>query len=156
MDIEKFQELGHTQIKLTLPENLKKLILEENYNALDKCLGDLLKEDGLIYQALLPFGTIKKTEYLIAIREEGSDEDGIWHDDGSRDLAFTLSLVLDLQQLKGGILLFREKNNHSNLQRISTPTYGTLTVIKTGKDNYEHRVEKVTSGKRIICAGWIN
>lgn len=156
LELQNLEKLGFTQIKLDLPLEIGELVLQEDYLALDKSLGELINEGGLIYNSLLPLGEINKTEYLIAIRDGANDEDGIWHDDGSRDFAFTLSLVSDLKQLEGGNLLFREKANPKNIQSIPTAPYGTLTIIKTGKDGYEHRVEKVTKGNRIICAGWIN
>jgi hypothetical protein len=156
VDIDRFKQIGCIQLRIELPPEVQHFILEENYKALDECLGDFLKNDGIIYNALLPLGPINKTEYLIAIRKGEDDDEGIWHDDGSREIAFTLSLVSDLSQLSGGILLFRHKENREKTQAIPTPPYGTLTIIKTGKDGYEHRVQKVTSGKRVICAGWIN
>jgi hypothetical protein len=156
IDIDRFEQLGFLQLKVELPPEILQLIRKEDYNTLDQRLGDFLKADGLLYNVLLPLGPINKTEYLIAIRNGEDDDDGIWHDDGSREIAFTLSLVTDLGQLNGGTLLFRKKDNRENTQEIPTPPYGTLTIIKTGKDGYEHRVQKVTTGKRIICAGWIN
>ncbi len=156
MDIQQFKKSGFTQTKLQLPPEIEALIAAEKYQELDIMLAGFLKENGIIYNTLLPFGPIAKPEYIIAIRNGEDDEDGIWHDDGSRDLAFTLSLVSNLEQLAGGVLLLREKNNPNHINQIPTAPFGTLTVMKTGKDGYEHKVEKVTRGKRIICAGWIN
>lgn len=109
----------------------------------------------MIFQSLSKFIVINNTEHIISIRQEGQDEDGIWHDDGSRELAFTLSLTTNPDQIEGGNLLLRKKGE-VNFHRIKTPTFGTVTIMKTGQDGYEHCVEKVTKGKRIICAGWIN
>lgn len=155
MDLDRFYELGYVQIPLELPREIKNQVLMSDYQTLDQSLGNLLKPNGELYQSLSKVTEIFKTEYLIAVRSGADDEDGIWHDDGSRDLAFTLSLVLDLGQLEGGELLFKKKES-DNIIIIPTAPYGTLTIIKTGKEGYEHRVKKVTKGKRIICAGWIN
>jgi len=156
MNTRALQEVGFQQISLELPEEVEALINEENYEGLDRCLNKLLSRGGLLYQALLVLTPIHQIEHLIAIREGESDEEGIWHDDGSRDFAFTLSLVLDLEQLEGGVLLFRKKGEPESLQSIPTAPYGTLTILKTGKAGYEHRVQKVTRGRRIICVGWVN
>lgn len=138
-----------------MPQEFFELIQSANYEELDQLIREHLENDGIIFNSLSQFIAIKKSEYIISIREEGKDEDGIWHDDGSRELAFTISLTQHADKIKGGNLLLREKGQ-VNFHRIKTPEFGTVTIMKTGQDGYEHCVEKVTKGKRIICAGWIN
>ena len=156
MDISTFQKDGFFQVRLDLPVEVGRFLEDQDYNKLDLYLKRSLEEGGILYNVLQHFCSIHKSEHLIAIRDGQYDEDGIWHDDGSRELAFTLALVRDLEQLDGGVLLFRRKSSPSQVYSIPTAPYGTLTIIKTGQQGYEHRVEKVTRGKRVICAGWIN
>jgi hypothetical protein len=149
-------ENGFAQIKLVLPDEIKQNIRLQNWNNLDRILKIATSPDGFLHQQLQLYISIKSIEFIIAIRSAPDDEDGIWHDDGSRQLAFTLSLVEDLKQLEGGILQLRQKSAREHITLIPTPAYGTLTIIKTGHEGYEHCVTKVSRGTRIICAGWIN
>lgn len=144
------------QISLNLPEDIRLAVIAEDWITLDRLLERETKAGGTIYHAISAFIAIEQVEHIIAIRRGGDDEDGIWHDDGSRQLAFTLSLVEDLDQLQGGILQLRPKNKPATLELIPTPAYGTLTIIKTGHHGFEHCLLKVQKGLRIICAGWIN
>ncbi len=150
---EKLKENGFIQIQLALPAIASTYIKNQDWNSLDTWLSSCLKPKGLLHLELSKFIVIKETEHIISIREDGDDEDGIWHDDGSREMAFTLSLTQE--KIQGGILQFKNKAS-KKVYEISTPKFGVLTVFLTGIHGYEHRVLRVTQGKRIICAGWIN
>jgi len=49
------------------------------------------------FQSILDF---QFCEHIIAIRKAPGDEEGIWHDDGSRSLGFSLSLNLNHIKIK--------------------------------------------------------
>lgn len=105
---------------------------------------------NLIETAQLP--AMKFNENLIAVRD-GSDEEGIWHDDGTRKLALSLSLSLHHQDIRGGKFLLRHKSK--NTQTIFPPfSFGEGLLIHTGLNHFEHRVEKVRSGKRVMAIAW--
>jgi len=146
-----FEINGFCQIQLSLPESIKNLVQRENWNALDRALAIFFQQDLKII--LSAFTQVNEIEHIISIREE-PDEDGIWHDDGSRKLAFTLSLTTRPEDISGGILNFRKKNT-TQTHQISTANFGVLTIFKTGLSGYEHQLTKVENGKRIISAGWI-
>jgi hypothetical protein len=148
---------GFYQKRLNLPKEVESFLVLDDYKSLDSFLRNLLSENNLIFNELSEFIEIKNLEFLIAIRDGSDDEEGIWHDDGSRELAFTLSLTLKSDDIIGGNLLLRKKSSpESSFVSLPTPKYGTLTIMCTGKQGFEHRVQRVTKGKRVICAGWIN
>jgi len=142
------------QIQLNLPSKVREFSKNQNWKELDVWVECELKPLGLIYIELSRFIQIQKTEHIISLREPESDEDGIWHDDGSRALAFTLSLTPN-KSVDGGTLELREKESLKTYD-LETPGYGVLTIFKTGIDGYEHRVLRVEKGSRIMIAGWIN
>lgn len=143
---------AYHQIAFSLPSHFTLLIEEEKWDELDREIQTILNPEGSLYQEIEKFIAIKKTEFILSLRQN-PDEDGIWHDDGSRELAFTLSLTQE--QIIGGDLELRHKEDKI-IYTIPTPPYGTLTLFLTGVHHYEHRVLKVIKGKRLICAGWIN
>ena len=145
---------SHTKISLELPDCWRKAIMDENWPLLDFYTGEFTSPGGIIFEALSPYKKFQSIERILSIRRH-PDEDGIWHDDGSRVLAFTLSLMENPQDIIGGDLLIRPKcTDDDQIVRIPPQEYGTLLVFKTGVEGYEHRVLKVTQGMRIICAGW--
>lgn len=145
---------GITQLSVDIPESWKDFVQCEEWKNLDNELLKALSPDGFLYQILaLFYSPIKNIEHIIAIRED-PDEEGIWHDDGSRYLAFTLSLTLDHRSIEGGKLFFRKKGEQ-RAEEFLTPSFGTMTIFQTGTQGYEHRVERVHKGCRIICAGWL-
>lgn len=150
--LDSFNRLGYVQKKIDLPFEIDSAIEAEDWDELDRQLAVLTSSSGTIFTYLNSIRSINQIEFIIAIRE-CPDDDGIWHDDGSRKIAYTLSLTKDLSQLDGGVLQFRKKMS-SDTQFIPTPKYGTLTIFKTGVDDYEHCVLKVNKGRRIISAGW--
>lgn len=97
---------------------------------------------------------IKKTEFITPLRTP-PDEDGIWHDDGSREMAFSIGLNLQPKNIEGGKFLFREKGTEEYLE-FPPLAWGQLLIFATGTDGFEHRVLKVTKGQRLVIAGWLN
>ena len=138
---------------MTLPEHLKTLVKQQNYQEIDEQIKLLTQPDGKIFKALALFRSFNEIEYIISLRESKNEweEDGIWHDDGSRKLAFSLSLTLDPPE--GGVLEIRRKGDRDSF-KITTPTYGEMIVFSTGVEGYEHKINQVTKGSRLIAAGW--
>lgn len=144
---------GYCLVKMNLPDALKITIFNEDWRDLDAEFFKLTAKGGLIYQTLSQFREFQSIEFIISLRDANNEweEDGIWHDDGSRLLAFSLSLTLNSP--KGGVLEIRKKGE-SNSNKIPTPSYGDMIVFKTGVEGYEHKINQVTEGQRLIIAGW--
>ncbi|MBD64401.1 MAG: hypothetical protein CME62_04295 [Halobacteriovoraceae bacterium] len=146
------KEQGYTQLSVKVPESINEAVMKKNYVKLDQLMAQALEpQKGWLSLILLNFTQFSKTEYIISLREAGENEEGIWHDDGSRILAFSLSLTLD--EVGGGILEFRKKGSKDSMQ-IKTPPFGDMIVFKTGHEGYEHKINEVTQGSRLIIAGW--
>jgi hypothetical protein len=144
---------GHFIKKIDLPAQLLSLVQSKNYQEIDNFFQSLTSKGQLLFDFLAKFCPVEEIEFIISLRSSENDweEDGIWHDDGSRILAFSLSLSLNCPQ--GGVLELREKGSNESI-KIPTPSYGHIIVFKTGIDNFEHKINKVESGERLIIAGW--
>ena len=111
----------------------------------------------MIFSKLQNYAKFSQIQFIISIRSslEQPDEDGIWHDDGSRILAFSLSLTLNPSEIEGGILEIRERGEESSKsETLPTPPYGSMIVFATGHLGFEHKINRVIRGERIIIAGW--
>lgn len=130
-------------------------IKNSDWNKLDQEFQKLTRPGGAVFELLLNYIYFNEIEFMISIRDSDYEweEDGIWHDDGSRLLAFSLSLTVDHQQLVGGVLGIRRKGEEEFI-KIPTPALGTMIVFLTGVHGYEHRIYAVTKGRRIVIAGW--
>lgn len=138
-----------------LGDDIRQLVENENWDKLDLEFKALTKKDGRLFKFLNEFHDFNEIEFIISIRDSQNDweEDGIWHDDGSRVFAFSLSLTLDADQVEGGRLGVRAKGSDHFLE-IPTPGFGTIILFLTGLYGFEHKIHQVTSGRRIIIAGW--
>lgn len=147
---------GFCLTSIKLPPRLERLIEAENFSEIDTIFEKLLRNKGELFEFLTQFSPyiIEKIEHIISLRDakDPNQEDGIWHDDGSRVLAFSLSLTKN--QVKGGVLEFKHKNSLESF-KIKTPAYGEIIIFKTGHEDFEHKINKVTHGKRLIIAGWL-
>jgi Rps23 Pro-64 3,4-dihydroxylase Tpa1-like proline 4-hydroxylase len=147
---------GHFAKKLVLPDTIKTLLLAQNWEELDMELAKLIDSNGILYKELQHFfPNLTNIEFIISIRDSNNEyeEDGIWHDDGSRIFAFSLGLNVNPKLIQGGDLLIRKKNSE-DIDQLPPPAFGTCYFFKTGEFDYEHKVCRVTSGKRIVMAGW--
>lgn len=140
---------------LPLPPELKILVEKENWVQVDALVKKLVSEEGSLYNFLKTYHEFNSIEFIISIRDAVNDweEDGIWHDDGSRVFAFSLSLTFQPDTIEGGNLGIRKKGEEMNMQ-IPTPSFGGIILFLTGVYGYEHKIHQVKSGKRIIIAGW--
>lgn len=136
-----------------ISEEIHKLVEEEKWNVLDQEFKDLLSIDGRLFKFLQQFHEFSSIEFIISIRDSENEweEDGIWHDDGTRVFAFSLSLTLE--DVKGGRLGIRIIGEEEFVQ-IPTPSFGGIILFLTGMYGYEHKIHQVTQGKRVIIAGW--
>jgi hypothetical protein len=150
-----FRQNAQIRVKLSLNECIKSYMAAEDWNSLDTYFRTLIEPTGVLFKTLLQINTFDSIENIINIRDAKNDweEDGIWHDDGSRLMAFSLGLNLMPATIIGGDLLFRKKSS-TNCLTIKAIPYGEIIIFKTGVDGYEHKVTAVTKGTRIIIAGW--
>lgn len=146
---------GFALVPFPIPSQTSEWVDNENWEAVYEQFGKLTQPGGSIYQLLRQYCDFKTVELMISIRESKNEweEDGIWHDDGSRVFAFSLSLTRSHQTLKGGEVEIRKKNSEVSI-KVPTPEFGTAICFLTGVWGYEHRTRKVEQGRRIILVGW--
>lgn len=136
-----------------LSPQTRTLVLAQDWAQLDQLMRSLVQPGGELYRELARHAKFDTIEHMLALRDGASpeEEDGIWHDDGSRVLAFSLSLnYYGLPQ--GGQLEIRPKGQST--QSLGPYPPGTLIIFRTGIDGFEHRTRKVEAGLRLVCAGW--
>lgn len=155
MGLEKLQDAGFFLKPLVLPDAVCTHVRARDWKTLDEAIGRETRTGGVIFEALRPHARFSEIEFIISIRSshEFPDDDGIWHDDGSRVLAFSLSLTENPEAIEGGRLEVRKKGKESALE-IPTPPFGTMIVFATGVWGFEHKIGRVARGERIIIAGW--
>lgn len=141
--------------KLALPDDIKKAVEMRNWGQVDRLCSGLALQGGNLFETLRPLAGQKRIEFIINVRDARNpwEEDGIWHDDGSRIMAFTMGLNLRPETITGGNLLIRRKGDKDALS-FSPPGFGELIVFRTGVDGYEHKVQAVVEGLRVVMAGW--
>lgn len=134
---------------------LRQAVLAEDWQTVDASIQRLTAPSGLLFQVLQQYHFFQHIEFIISVRDaaDPEQEDGIWHDDGSRSMAFTLSLTPDAAALEGGKLGIRRKGEASGVL-LPTAPFGTLFLYLTGQYGVEHRIHQVTKGRRIVIAGW--
>ena len=138
-----------------LPAEVKASVENEDWNALDQEIKKLTSKGGGLYRFLQLYHDFNEIEFIISIRDAHNDweEDGIWHDDGSRVFAFSLSLTLNPEEIEGGRLGIRPRGEEQFFE-IPTPSFGTIIMFLTGVYGFEHKIHQVKKGRRIIIAGW--
>lgn len=146
---------GYHLEKFQLPESVLRHVQEEDWYALDDEFKRLAQKDGGLFQFLSTYHEFNSIEFIISIRDSQNEweEDGIWHDDGSRVFAFSLSLNATPENISGGKLGIRRKGS-TDFHEIPTPGFGEIVLFLTGIYGYEHKIHQVTGGRRIIIAGW--
>lgn len=151
-------ELNENHLIITdylVTEEVLSFLKNRDWNSLDNYFLKAEKKTGELYSFLSKYLEFQKIEHIIAIRSSMTelDEDGIWHDDGSRILGFSLSLTLNPEVVEGGELRFRAKSSVT-YSSIKTQALGKIILFKTGIYGFEHMVSAVKSGERIVIAGW--
>jgi len=152
---------GYAFREFLLDPIFRTYVTEERWDELDAHFKCLVQADGEFFQFLKTFHRdFSSIEFIISIRDAANEweEDGIWHDDGSRVFAFSLSLTLDPSAIQGGYLELRKKSENESPDKLPaslpTPPFGTAILFLTGVHGFEHRTRQVLNGKRIILAGW--
>lgn len=138
-----------------LGEEILSMVRNENWKGLDESFRILTSQDGRLLKFLQNYHDFNSIEYILSIRDAANDweEDGIWHDDGSRIFAFSLSLTENSLELEGGRLGVKNKREEK-ITLIPTPEFGGIILFLTGLYGFEHKIHQVTKGRRIIIAGW--
>ena len=144
---------GYVTGKLDLDERWSSYIKEKDWESLDKLCYQQLAKDGQLHQALQKIKSFNETEHILSLRQSPDDE-GIWHDDGSRFMAFSVSLNLNPETIEGGELEMRKKENKEEVYTLSNLPFGHYYIFATSQDNWEHRTQAVKSGERLVFAGW--
>jgi hypothetical protein len=147
---------GYLITSLSLPDVIREKVIQQNWGELDQTIALETMPGGVIFNELQKYAEFSKIEFIISIRSsrEFPDEDGIWHDDGSRVLAFSLSLTLNHHEIGGGRLEIRKFGHPSHSEILPTPPYGSVIIFATGHQGFEHKINRVVQGERIIIAGW--
>ena len=151
---ELFPNGFHLQ-RFYLEDEIKDFVQNEEWEKLDQAFKVLTSPKGRLFKFLREYHDFNDIEFIISIRDAKNEweEDGIWHDDGSRVFAFSLSLTLDPDNIEGGRLGVRRKNEETFLE-IPTPSWGGIILFLTGLYGYEHCIHQVKKGRRVIIAGW--
>ena len=149
-ELERF---GLIEREFPLSEEIIQLVKARNWRELDQYFLAIERKGGLLFEFLRPLLDFQSIEHIIAIRKAPDDEDGIWHDDGSRILGFSLSLTVDHEKVVGGELRFRPKGAQEYLS-LTTRSMGKILIFKTGIYGFEHMVSAVSEGERVVIAGW--
>lgn len=147
--------LGFHLTYFPLGDEIRSLVESEKWAELDQEFKVLTSPEGRLFKFLRQYHDFSSIEFIIAVRDSNNEweEDGIWHDDGSRVFAFSLSLTLENEKIEGGRLGVRRKGDENFLE-IPTPSFGGIILFLTGIYGFEHKIHQVKSGKRIIIAGW--
>lgn len=144
---------GFLLIEFPFSSELKSLVESSDFLNLDRLFLKELSNDGRYFHFFKQFFEINRMEHIIALREAPLDDDGIWHDDGSRHFGFSLSLNLNPETISGGQLLFKAKEDN-NIKQFGPLPFGEVIIFLSGLYGYEHKVNQVTAGKRLVIAGW--
>lgn len=150
---EKLLKDGYLLTDYPLDAVVLECLQKEDWKKLDQHFLEISKPNGPLRNFLLQFLDFEKLEHIIAIRRAPLDDEGIWHDDGSRFLGFSLSLNRKPETIEGGVLNFRKKES-KDMVSFSPLPYGKIVLFLSGVYGYEHQVSAVTKGERIIIAGW--
>lgn len=144
---------GYHLTSFPLGEEIRSRVQQERWQELDDEFRKLTIKDGRLFQFLQQFHDFNSIEFIISVRDASNDweEDGIWHDDGSRVFAFSLSLTIG--EIEGGRLAFRHQGGAPHAF-LPTPDFGGIILFLTGRYGFEHKIHQVTRGRRVIIAGW--
>ena len=150
----KLLEKGFVLENVVLPAELSLAIQTENWSLVDQIFKTLTAPSGALFHQLHQHHEFNSIEFIISLRDAANDfeEDGIWHDDGSRVMAFSLSLTSE--PLEGGVLEIKHKTNPTLHHYLPTPKYGEMIIFLTGEYGFLHKINRVTKNKRLIIAGW--
>ena len=144
---------GYTLDFFEPPLLLQQAVQLELWAEVDQRVADLVQPGGAMFEYVSRYLPIISTEFIISIRDatDPDQDDGIWHDDGSRRITLTWSLTSE--PIEGGLLGIRARGQATPVL-IPTPPFGGLIVYLTGQFGFEHKIHRVTRGRRIVIACW--
>ncbi len=154
---------GFAHYQIDLPLKWTKLVQDGDYDQLYNDAMAAMNEGQFLSNFLKPH-FLELTgrsgyshELMLALREgpQSQDDEGIWHDDASRDLAFSLSLNHRPESIKGGDLHLRNKDSREKVTTLDTQLWGTIIIFATGRYGWEHKISRVTLGNRLVLVGWL-
>lgn len=136
---------------------LRNWVRNDEWDKVDQHFKELLAPQGELFNYLQKYFPFTIVEQMLAVRDSQNkwEEDGIWHDDGSRQFAISLSLNENPELIEGGKLGFRKKGEE-RFEEIATPQFGEMIVFLSGIHGYEHRIHQVKKGRRVILVGWFS
>jgi len=144
----------YLELHFPVADEIRNSVLDKDYYSIDQFFKNETQSNGRLFQFLKSYCDFSEIEFILAVRTP-PDDDGIWHDDGSRKMAFSLSLNLYPEKISGGQLYMRKfLETDSVIASISPRPYGTILLFKTGLEGFEHKVEGVNAGFRFVIAGW--
>ncbi len=156
---------GLIPFSFNLPESWKELVQNRLFEELYQKIETSLQRDKDLWSQIdqkmaLIYSPKQKWEYewMLALREgpQEEDQEGIWHDDSSRDLALSLSLNLDPQSIEGGELRLRHRSNREIVTSVKARPWGQAHIFATGKWDWEHKTSRVTLGNRLVLVVWLS
>lgn len=149
------EEKGFLIKKIQLPPEVRELVIQKDYEKLYSVLHKLCLKGGSLFENFKAYKDFAFIETMLSLRSSTNEdeEDGIWHDDGSRVLAFSLSLNLAPKTILGGDLGIRKKGSLS-CELISPLEFSEMIIFLTGQNSFEHKVFQVKAGERLVFAGW--
>lgn len=150
---QELQEQGFIVVDFKMDERVRHFVVNKNWKELDEYFLEISRPKGPLNIFLSQFVEFHSLEHIIAIRSAPLDEEGIWHDDGSRLLGFSLSLNLEPEKIVGGDLYFKKKES-TKFDLFPPQPYGKMIVFLSGVFGFEHKVSAVTQNTRINIAGW--
>jgi hypothetical protein len=144
---------GFHLTEFPLADQIRKIVDAGDWAKLDDEFRQLTNPSGELFQFLKSFHDFASIEFIISIRDAKNEweEDGIWHDDGSRVFSFSISLSSD--EIDGGYLGVRRQGEVA-FKEIPTPIFGGIILFLTGAYGFEHKIHQVTRGRRVVVAGW--
>lgn len=144
---------GYHLTHFLIPPEVETFVRTENWKALEDHFKFQTNKDGPLFKLLQTYHDFTSMDFIINLRDAANEweEDGIWHDDGSRVFAFSLSLTET--KIRGGRLGIRHKGEE-NFMSLPTPGWGGLILFLTGIYGFEHKVHRVEEGRRLVIAGW--
>jgi hypothetical protein len=128
-------------------------VKNRQWKELDNHFLEISRPGGSLFNFFQAYLTYTSLEHIIAIRTAPNDDEGIWHDDGSRFIGFSLSLNLAPESIAGGELYFKKKES-TEMSCFRPLPFGKIVIFLSGVYGYEHKVSAVTQGERIVIAGW--
>jgi hypothetical protein len=156
------KENGYLKMRFSLPSSWREFVKNEDYERLYQEAQKEMLPNGVLGEKLFEIYQecrIEKAHWELMLAKrvgpQDPEEDGIWHDDGSRNLAFSLSLNEHPDEISGGELYLRPKDRPLKVTQLSTLPWGEGYLFATGKLNWEHRISLVSSGNRLVLVAWV-